>query len=434
MSMYHKKSVEDVEIKAGTSVLVRCDFNVPMKDGQITSDKRIVEALPTINYLLGKGAKVILCSHFGKPHNVLTEGFGLTKKEKKKVEALPAEEQAAAKAKLLEAAKADREKFSLKPVADRLAELGIPVTFATDIIGPDAKAKIAAMKDGTAVLLENIRFDAREEKNDPEFSKELGAYASLYVNDAFGTAHRAHASTAGVAMYAGLPAVCGYLIQKEITVMGNALEEPKRPFVAILGGAKVSDKIGVINNLIDKVDTLIIGGGMAYTFFRALGCRVGTSLCEEDKIDVARETMENARKKGVNFIIPVDNIIGREYDENTINMRIYSNAIPDGWMGLDIGPVTRELFAKTIQGAGTVVWNGPMGVSEWKNFAAGTDAVAKAVAESGAISIIGGGDSAAAVEKLGYADKMTHISTGGGASLEFLEGKELPGIACLQDK
>ena len=434
MSMYHKKSVEDVEIKAGTSVLVRCDFNVPMKDGQITSDKRIVEALPTIKYLLGKGAKVILCSHFGKPHNVLTEGFGLTKKEKKKVEALPAEEQAAAKAKLLEAAKADREKFSLKPVADRLAELGIPVTFATDIIGPDAKAKVAAMKDGTAVLLENIRFDAREEKNDPEFSKELGAYASLYVNDAFGTAHRAHASTAGVAMYAGLPAVCGYLIQKEITVMGNALEEPKRPFVAILGGAKVSDKIGVINNLIDKVDTLIIGGGMAYTFFRALGCRVGTSLCEEDKIDVARETMENARKKGVNFIIPVDNIIGREYDENTINMRIYSNAIPDGWMGLDIGPVTRELFAKTITGAGTVVWNGPMGVSEWKNFAAGTDAVAKAVAESGAISIIGGGDSAAAVEKLGYADKKTHISTGGGASLEFLEGKELPGIACLQDK
>ncbi len=434
MSMYNKKSVEDVEIKAGTSVLVRCDFNVPMKDGKITSDKRIVEALPTIKYLLGKGAKVILCSHFGKPHNVLTEGFGLTKKEKKKVEALPAEEQAAAKAKMLEAAKGDREKFTLKPVADRLAELGIPVTFATDIIGEDAKAKIAAMKDGTAVLLENIRFDAREEKNDPEFAKELGAYATLYVNDAFGTAHRAHASTAGVAMYAGLPAVCGYLIKKEITVMGNALENPKRPFVAILGGAKVSDKIGVINNLIDKVDTLIIGGGMAYTFFRALGCRVGTSLCEEDKIDLARETMENARKKGVNFIIPVDNIIGREYDENTVNMRIYSNAIPDGWMGLDIGPVTRELFAKTIQGAGTVVWNGPMGVSEWKNFAAGTDAVAKAVAESGAISIIGGGDSAAAVEKLGYADKMTHISTGGGASLEFLEGKELPGIACLQDK
>ncbi len=434
MSMYNKKSVEDVEIVAGTSVLCRCDFNVPMKDGVITSDKRIVEALPTIKYLLSKGAKVILCSHFGKPHNVLTEGFGLTKKEKKAVAKLPENEQATATAAYLEKAKGDKKKFTLKPVADRLAELGIPVVFAEDIIGEDAKAKVAAMENGTCVLLENIRFDAGEEKNDPEFAKALGAYASLYVNDAFGTAHRAHASTAGVAMYAGLPAVCGYLIQKEITVMGAALEEPKRPFVAILGGAKVSDKIGVINNLINKVDTLIIGGGMAYTFFRAMGCRVGTSLCEEDKLDLARETMENARAHGVNFIIPVDNIIAREYDENSVNMRIYSNAIPDGWMGLDIGPVTRELFSKTLVGAGTVVWNGPMGVSEWKNFAAGTDAVAKAVAESGAISIIGGGDSAAAVEKLGYADMMTHISTGGGASLEFLEGKELPGIACLQDK
>ncbi len=434
MSMYNKKSVEDVEIVAGTSVLCRCDFNVPMKDGVITSDKRIVEALPTIKYLLSKGAKVILCSHFGKPHNIFTEGFGLNKKEKKAVAALPEAEQAAAKAAYLEKAKGDKKKFTLKPVADKLVELGIPVTFAEDIIGEDAKAKIAAMENGTAVLLENIRFDAGEEKNDPAFAKALGAYASLYVNDAFGTAHRAHASTAGVAMYAGLPAVCGYLIQKEISVMGAALEEPKRPFVAILGGAKVSDKIGVINNLINKVDTLIIGGGMAYTFFRAMGCRVGTSLCEEDKLDLARETMENARAHGVNFIIPVDNIIAREYDENAVNMRIYSNAIPDGWMGLDIGPVTRELFAKTIEGAGTVVWNGPMGVSEWKNFAAGTDAVAKAVAECGAISIIGGGDSAAAVEKLGYADRMTHISTGGGASLELLEGKELPGIACLQDK
>jgi phosphoglycerate kinase len=432
--MYNKKSVEDVEIKAGTTVLVRCDFNVPMKDGVITSDKRIVEALPTIKYLLSKDAKVILCSHLGKPHNILTEGFGLNKKEKKAVAALPAEEQAAATAAYLEKAKGDRKKFTLKPVADRLTELGIPVVFAEDIIGSDAKAKVAAMKNGTAVLLENIRFDAREEKNDPEFSKELGAYATLYVNDAFGTAHRAHASTAGVAMYAGLPAVCGYLIQKEITVMGGALENPKRPFVAILGGAKVSDKIGVINNLIDKVDTLIIGGGMAYTFFRAMGNRTGTSLCEEDKLDVARETMEKARAKGVNFLIPVDNIIGREYDENTPYMRIYSDSIPDGWMGLDIGPVTREIFAKTLIGAGTVVWNGPMGVSEWKNFAGGTEAVAKAVADSGAISIIGGGDSAAAVEKLGFADKMTHISTGGGASLEFLEGKELPGIACLQDK
>ncbi len=434
MSMYNKKSVEDVEIAAGTAVLCRCDFNVPMKDGVITSDKRIVEALPTIKYLLSKGAKVILCSHFGKPHNILTPGFGLSKKEKKAVAKLPESEQAAATAEYLEKAKGDKKKFTLKPVADRLNELGIPVTFAEDIIGEDAKAKVAAMKNGTAVLLENIRFDAGEEKNDPEFAKALGAYASLYVNDAFGTAHRAHASTAGVAMYAGLPAVCGYLIQKEITVMGGALEEPKRPFVAIRGGAKVSDKIGVINNLIEKVDTLIIGGGMAYTFFRAMGCRVGTSLCEEDKLDLARETMENARKHGVNFIIPVDNIIAREYSEDSVNMRIYSNAIPDGWMGLDIGPVTRELFAKTLVGAGTVVWNGPMGVSEWANFAGGTEAVAKAVADCGAVSIIGGGDSAAAVEKLGFADKMTHISTGGGASLEFLEGKQLPGIACLQDK
>ena len=435
MSMYNKKSVEDIEIVAGTTVLCRCDFNVPMKDGKITSDKRIVEALPTIKYLLSKGAKVVLCSHFGKPHNILTAGFGLSKKEKKAVAALPAEEQAAATAAYLEkAAKGDKVKFTLKPVADRLAELGIPVVFAEDIIGPDAKAKVAAMENGTCVLLENIRFDAREEKNDPEFARELGAYATLYVNDAFGTAHRAHASTAGVAMYAGLPAVCGYLIQKEISVMGQALEDPKRPFVAILGGAKVSDKIGVINNLIEKVDTLIIGGGMAYTFFRALGHRVGTSLCEEDKLEVARATMEKARAKGVNFIIPVDNIIAREYDENSVCMRIYSNAIPDGWMGLDIGPVTRELFAKTLIGAGTVVWNGPMGVSEWANFAAGTEAVAAAVAESGAVSIIGGGDSAAAVEKLGFADRMTHISTGGGASLELLEGKDLPGIACLQDK
>ena len=434
MSMYNKKSVEDVEIVAGTAVLCRCDFNVPMKDGKITSDKRIVEALPTINYLLSHGAKVILCSHFGKPHNILTEGFSLTKKEKKAVAALPAEEQAAATAAYLEKAKGDKKKFTLAPVAARLAELGVPVTFAEDIIGPDAKAKIAAMENGTAVLLENIRFDAREEKNDPEFSRQLGAYATLYVNDAFGTAHRAHASTAGVAMYAGLPAVCGYLIQKEISVMGGALENPKRPFVSILGGAKVSDKIGVINNLIEKVDTLIIGGGMAYTFFRAMGYRVGTSLCEEDKLDVARATMEKAREKGVNFLLPIDNVIAREYDENSVHMTVPSSAIADGWMGLDIGPTTRELFAKTLIGAGTVVWNGPMGVSEWANFAAGTEAVAEAVAMSGAVSIIGGGDSAAAVEKLGYADKMTHISTGGGASLEFLEGLELPGIACLGDK
>ena len=429
---YNKKTIEDVEV-AGKRILVRCDFNVPLKDGVITSDKRIVEALPTIKYLLEKGAKVVLCSHMGKPHAILTEGFGLTKKEKKKVEALPAEEQAAATADLLKKALGDKQKFTLKPVADRLNELlGDKVTFAEDIIGEDAKAKVAALKEGEAVLLENVRFDARETKNGADFAKALSEYAELYVNDAFGTAHRAHASTAGVAAY--LPAVCGYLIQKEISVMGKALADPVRPFVAILGGAKVSDKIGVINNLIEKVDTLIIGGGMAYTFFKAQGLEIGNSLCEDDKLDLANEMVAKARAKGVNFLLPVDNRIGREYDENTPNMVIYSDSIPDGWMGLDIGPVTSELFAKTVEGAGTVVWNGPMGVSEWKNFAAGTEGVASAVANSGAISIIGGGDSAAAVEKLGFADKMTHISTGGGASLEFLEGLELPGIACLLDK
>ena len=430
---YNKKNVEDIDV-AGKKVLVRCDFNVPLKDGVITSDKRIVGALPTINYLLSKGAKVILCSHMGKPHAIFTEGFGLDKKEKAKVAALPENEQAAAKAELIEKAKKnDPVKFTLKPVADRLNELlGNKVTFATDIVGEDAKAKIAALKEGEAVLLENVRFDARETKNDPSFSKELADLAEVFVNDAFGSAHRAHSSTAGVADY--LPAVCGYLIEKEISVMGKALEDPARPFVAILGGAKVSDKIGVIKNLIDKVDTLIIGGGMAYTFFRALGHNVGTSLCEEDKLELAKELMAKAKAKGVSFLIPVDNVIGREYDPNTTHMTIFSDSIPDGWMGLDIGEKTQELYSKSISGAGTVVWNGPMGVSEWDNFAAGTIAVAKAVAEAGAVSIIGGGDSAAAVEKLGFADRMTHISTGGGASLEFLEGIELPGIACLLDK
>ena len=431
---YNKKTIEDVNV-SGKTVLVRCDFNVPLKDGVITSDKRIVGALPTIKYLLDNGAKVILCSHMGKPHSIFTEGFGLTKKEKKKVEELPENEREAETKKLLEKAlKDDKKKLTLKPVAVRLNELlgeGI-VTFAEDIVGEDAKAKVAALTAGKAVLLENVRFDARETKNNPEFAKELAAYADIYVNDAFGTAHRAHATTAGVADY--LPAVCGYLIQKEIGVMGKALADPARPFVAILGGAKVSDKIGVIKNLIEKVDTLIIGGGMAYTFFKAKGCNVGTSLCEDDKVELAKEMMAKAEAKGVKFSIPVDNKLGKEYDENTETMYCDSDKIPDGWMGLDIGPKTQELFANAIKGAGTVVWNGPMGVSEWKNFAAGTEAVANAVAESGAISIIGGGDSAAAVEKLGFADKMTHISTGGGASLEFLEGLELPGIACLQDK
>ena len=429
---YNKKSVEDIDV-AGKRVLVRCDFNVPLKDGVITSDKRIVEALPTIKYLLSKGAKVILCSHMGKPHAIFTEGFSLTKKEKQKVEALPAEEQAAAKADLLAKALDDKKKFTLKPVADRLNELlGGKVAFAEDIIGEDAKAKAAALKEGEALLIENVRFDARETKNGADFAKELASFAEVYVNDAFGSAHRAHASTAGVADY--LPAVCGYLIQKEIGVMGKALADPARPFVAILGGAKVSDKIGVINNLIEKVDILIIGGGMAYTFFKAQGYDIGTSLCEDDKLDLANEMVAKAKAKGVSFMLPVDNVVATEYDENAENKVVDSDKIPAGWMGLDIGPKTRANFANAIKGAGTVVWNGPMGVSEWKNFAAGTEAVAAAVAESGAISIIGGGDSAAAVEKLGFADKMTHISTGGGASLEFLEGKDLPGISCLLDK
>ena len=430
---YNKKSVEDIDV-AGKRVLVRCDFNVPLKDGVITSDKRIVEALPTIKYLLDKGCKVVLCSHMGKPHAIFTEGFGLTKKEKQKVEALPAEDRAAETAKLLaKAVVDDKAKFTLAPVAARLNELlGDKVTFAKDIVGEDAKAKVAALKAGEAVLIENVRFDARETKNGADFAKELADFADIYVNDAFGSAHRAHASTAGVAAY--LPAVCGYLIQKEIGVMGKALAEPARPFVAILGGAKVSDKIGVINNLLDKVDTLIIGGGMAYTFFKAAGHSVGTSLCEEDKIDLANEMVAKAVQKGVNFMIPVDNVVATEYDENAEFKIVNSDDIPDGWMGLDIGPKTREVFADAIKGAGTVVWNGPMGVSEWKNFAAGTEAVAAAVADSGAISIIGGGDSAAAVEKLGFASRMTHISTGGGASLEFLEGKDLPGISCLLNK
>ena len=395
---YNKKTIEDINV-SGKKVLVRCDFNVPLKDGKITSDKRIVEAVPTIKYLLANGAAVILCSHMGKP----------------KGEVNP--------------------KYTLAPVAARLTELlGVNVPLAPDTIGAETKKLAAALKPGEVLLLENTRFDAREEKNDPEFARELASMAEIFVNDAFGAAHRAHASTAGVAMYGGLPAVCGYLIQKEITVMGKALEDPVRPFVAILGGAKVSDKIGVINNLLEKVDTLIIGGGMAYTFFKAKGNDVGTSICEMDKLDLARGMIEKAHERKVNFLLPVDNVIGKEYDENTTFMRIYSDSIPDGWMGLDIGEKTQELFAKSIAGAGTVVWNGPMGVSEWENFASGTRAVAKAVAESGAVSIIGGGDSAAAVEKLGYADKMTHISTGGGASLEFLEGLELPGIAGLQDK
>lgn len=396
MNALNKKTVEDLDV-AGKKVLVRCDFNVPLSDGKITSDKRIVASLPTIKYLIKNGAKVILCSHLGRPKGEF------------------------------------KPEFSLAPVAARLSELlGQEVKMAKDVVGESAQSLAASLKDGEVMLLENVRFHKEETKNDPEFSKKLASLADLYVNDAFGSAHRAHSSTTGVADY--LPSACGYLIQKEIEFMGNALANPKRPLVAILGGAKVSDKIGVITNLLDKCDTIIIGGGMAYTFMKALGYEIGTSLLEADRVDDAKAMMETAKAKGVKFIIPVDNKVGKEYDPNTESMVISSDNIPEGWMGLDIGPKTQALFADAIKGSGTVIWNGPMGVSEWENFAAGTIAVAKAVAESGAISIIGGGDSAAAVQKLGFADKMSHISTGGGASLEFLEGKELPGIAALSDK
>ena len=397
MNYLNKKTVEDIDV-AGKKVLVRCDFNVPFDgEGNISDPKRIDEALKTIKYLIDKKAKVILCSHLGRPKGE----FNM--------------------------------KYSLAPVAAYLSKaLGFEVKMASDVVGESAKSIAASLQDGEVELIENVRFHKEEEKNDPEFAKQLASLAEIYVNDAFGTAHRAHASTAGVADY--LPAVCGYLIQKEITVMGGALTDPKRPFVAILGGAKVSDKIGVITNLLDKVDTLIIGGGMAYTFMKALGYSTGTSICELDKVELAKDIMTKAKDKGVNFLIPEDTVVGKEYKPDTEAKTVPSDQIEADWMGLDIGPKTREKFAKALEGAGTVVWNGPMGVSEWEKFAEGTISVARAVAESGAISIIGGGDSAAAVEKLGYADRMTHISTGGGASLEFLEGKVLPGIACLNEK
>ena len=397
MNYLNKKTVEDIDV-AGKKVLVRCDFNVPFDaEGNIADPKRINEAMKTIKYLVDHKAKVILCSHLGRPKGE----FNM--------------------------------KYSLAPVAAYLSKaLGQEVKMAKDVIGESAKSIAASLQDGEVELIENVRFHKEEEKNDPAFAKELASMAEIYVNDAFGTAHRAHASTAGVADY--LPAVCGYLIQKEISIMGGALADPKRPFVAILGGAKVSDKIGVINNLIDKVDTLIIGGGMAYTFMKSLGYSIGTSICEEDKLELAKDMMAKAKEKGVNFLIPEDNIAADKYAADADSQLVNSDNIPEGWMGLDIGPKTREKFAAAIKNAGTVVWNGPMGVSEWEKFAEGTIAVAKAVAESGAISIIGGGDSAAAVEKLGFADKMTHISTGGGASLEFLEGLVLPGIACLNEK
>ena len=438
MATYNKKNIEDVEV-AGKTVLVRCDFNVPMKDGVITSDKRIVEALPTIKYLFENGAKVVLCSHMGKPHNIFTEGFGLTKKEKKAVEALPEAEQAAAKAEYLaKALKNDKKKLTLKPVCDRINELlgKELVVFAEDVVGPDAKAKVAALKPGTAVLLENTRFEAGEEKNKPELAKALADYADLFVNDAFGAAHRAHASTAGVADY--IPAVCGYLIQKEISVMGKALSNPERPFVAILGGAKVADKLNVIDNLLSTVDTLIIGGGMAFTFAAAKGYGVGNSLLDETKLDYCRDMMKKAEEKGVNLLLPIDTAVAASFPnpiDAPIDIDYVSvDAIPADKEGLDIGPKSAKLFADAVLSAKTVVWNGPMGVFENPTLAKGTIAVAQALADSSAITIVGGGDSAAACEQLGFAPKITHISTGGGASLEFLEGKDLPGVSCLMDK
>ena len=394
---YNKKSVEDIDV-SGKKVIVRCDFNVPQDEtGCITDDKRIVAALPTIKYLLEHNAAVILCSHLGRPKGEF------------------------------------KMKYSLAPVAERLSELlGKEVKLAKDVIGEDAKKLASELKCGEAMLLENVRFHKEEEKNDPAFAKELASMAEIYVNDAFGTAHRAHASTAGIADY--LPAVCGFLINKEISIMGKALANPVRPFVAILGGAKVSDKIGVINNLIEKCDTIIIGGGMSYTFMKAMGKEIGTSLCEDDKLDLAKDLMAKAEAKGVKLLLPIDTVCADHFAADATPVVYEAGALPADMMGLDIGPKTVELFSEAVKDAGTVVWNGPMGVFEFDAFAVGTKAMAKAIAESGAVSIIGGGDSAAAVEKLGFADKMSHISTGGGASLEFLEGLVLPGIACLEDK
>lgn len=437
----NKKSVTDVDVK-GKRVLVRCDFNVPMKDGKITDENRIIGALPTIKYLMGQGAKVILCSHMGKPHSILSDEVKLTKKDQKKIDALPESEREAAKQAIIEKAKKEEpKKLTLEPVAKRLNELlGGKVTFAHDVVGPDAQAKVAACKEGECVLLENLRFHWEEEKRDYEFCKKLASYCDIYVNDAFGTAHRSHASTAAIVEY-GLvkTAVCGFLIEKELTVMADSLEHPNHPFVAILGGAKVADKLGVINNLLEKCDTLIIGGGMAYTFLKAEGGSVGTSLVDDEKIDYCKEMMQKAKDLGKELLLPIDTVITKNFpdpiDAHIETSVVPSKEIPADMMGLDIGPKTRELFADKIKSAKTVIWNGPMGVFENPILAAGTIAVAQALADAkGATTIVGGGDSAAACTQLGFADKVTHISTGGGASLELFEGKVLPGIACLNDK
>ncbi len=419
---YNKKNVTQADVK-GKKVLLRCDFNVPRdkKTNAITDDKRIRAALPTIQYLLDNGAAVIACSHLGKPEADFNK-WVKKQTEKGKDPAELTEEKW----------KKSLDELRMEPVAARLGELlGKPVILADDVVGPDAKAKAAALKPGQIMLLQNTRFEKGETKNDPAFAKELADMAELFVSDAFGTVHRAHATTAGVAAY--LPAVSGFLIGKELSIMGKALDDPARPFVAILGGAKVSDKIGVIENLLNKADKIIIGGGMAYTFIKAQGHEVGDSLLEADKVDFAKQMIDEAKAKGVELLLPVDTVVAKEFAADAESKTVPSDQIPAGWQGLDIGEKTQKLFADAVKGAGTVVWNGPMGVFEFERFAVGTKAVAKAVAESGAVSIIGGGDSAAAVEQLGFADKITHISTGGGASLEFLEGKELPGVAALQD-
>ena len=420
---YNKKTVADIDV-AGKKVLLRCDFNVPQdKDtGAITSDKRIVAALPTIRYLLEHGAAVIACSHLGKPEPVFDKWVKKQTEKGKDPAALTEE-----------AWKKSLRKLTLTPVAERLSQLlGQPVIFAHDVVGEDAAAKAAALQPGQLLLLENTRFEKGETKNDPDFAKKLASLADIYVSDAFGAVHRAHASTAGVAAY--LPAVSGFLIEKELRVMGGALSDPKRPLVAILGGSKVSSKIGVINNLLEIADTVIIGGGMAYTFSAAQGGKVGDSLLEKEWMDYAAEMVKKAADKGVQLLLPVDTVIADRFAPDANTQVVSAGEIPDGWQGLDIGPETIALYTQAVAGAGTVIWNGPMGVFEFEKFAAGTKAVAEALSKTDAITIVGGGDSAAAVEQLGYADRMTHISTGGGASLEFLEGKELPGVACLLDQ
>ena len=420
---YNKKTVTDIDVK-GKKVLLRCDFNVPQdkKTGEITDDKRIRAALPTIQYLLDNGAAVIACSHLGKPAATF-DSYVKKQVEKGKDAASVTEEEWQKSLK----------KLRMEPVAERLSQLlGKEVILADDVAGPDATAKAAALRPGQIMLLQNTRFEKGETKNNPDFAKKLADMADVYVSDAFGAVHRAHASTAGVADY--LPAVSGFLIQKELEIIGGALAAPKRPLVAILGGSKVSSKIGVINNLLEIADTIIIGGGMAYTFAAAQGGKVGNSLLESDWMDYSKKMIAKAGAKGVKLLLPVDTVIADAFDPNANTQVVSTGEIPDGWQGLDIGPKTVELYCEAVKDAGTVIWNGPMGVFEFAAFAKGTEAVAEALSKTEAITIIGGGDSAAAVQQLGYADKMTHISTGGGASLEFMEGKELPGVACLLDK